>query len=106
MKQYGASKSTEFTRKQIGVLYYKAKNSELTVEKWFISKLYDASEYYGYDDNGSMEEFEGIVLDILDTMFNGDLAECQKLIEAAEERTYNLLSNKKKNAIDRSKFVA
>lgn len=34
MKNYGAMKATEFTRKQIGVIYSKAKKGELKIEKW------------------------------------------------------------------------
>lgn len=33
MRNYGANKATEFTKKQIGVIYRMAKNGELKVEK-------------------------------------------------------------------------
>ena len=47
MKQKGPYKSTEFTRKQINVLYGKAKSGELKVEKWVMKEFYDLAEYRG-----------------------------------------------------------
>lgn len=53
MKQYGLMKATEFTKKQVNVIFAKAKHGELKVEKWFISELYTLADYYNYDDNRS-----------------------------------------------------
>ena len=106
MKTYGANKSTEFTSKQISVLYYKAKNRELKVEKWFINKLYNAAEYCGYDDNKCMEQFERSVLSILDAMFAGETEKCQKIIDEVEENEYNLMGSKTKKSINRDMIVA
>ena len=44
MKVYGTYFATEFTKKQINVIYGKAKNGELKVEKWFIRDLYELDE--------------------------------------------------------------
>ena len=58
MKQYGFFKATEFSAKQISVIYRKAKNGELNVEKWVINRLYELAEYYNYDSNGSVSDEE------------------------------------------------
>lgn len=49
MKQYGAMKATEFSRKQIGVIFAKAKAGELKVEKFVMSDFYTMADYYDYD---------------------------------------------------------
>ena len=36
MKQYGANKATEFTKKQIGVIFANAKSGNLKIENWVI----------------------------------------------------------------------
>ena len=102
MKNYGAYKATEFSKKQIGVLYYKAKAGELKIEKWVMNDFYDLADYYGYDDNHSVADDETKILKIIDTMFAGNLEETQNLINEYTERTYNLLGNKAKAKADRS----
>ena len=101
MKSYGANKATEFTRKQIGVLYYKAKSNELKVEKWVINRFYDLADYYGYDDNGSVAAEERDILNIIETMFAGNIEETQELINEYTEKIYNLLGNKAKARANR-----
>ena len=56
MKRYGANKATEFTRKQINVIFAKAKAGEIKIKKWVIADFYNTADYYGYDDNGIVEE--------------------------------------------------
>ena len=94
MKTYGFNKATEFTKKQIGVIYRLAKEGTLKVQKSEISNLYDLADYYGYDDNGSVAEDEKIVLLILEAVFDKDYERAQKLINQHTESTYNLLSRK------------
>ncbi len=86
MKEYGAMKATEFSKKQIGVIYANAKNGNLKVEKWIMFKLYDLADYYGYDDNASVEYDERSVLLILDDVFAGRMAEAQERINDFTER--------------------
>ena len=86
MKEYGFNKATEFTKKQIGVIYYKAKSGELKVEKWFMSFLYDLADYYGTDSNRLVEERESEVLKILDNVFSNKIDEAQELINEKELR--------------------
>lgn len=66
MKTYGnGMKTTEFTKKQINVIYSMAKQDKLKVEKWYINNLYSLADYYNYDSNGSTELEERFVLNIL-----------------------------------------
>ena len=95
MRNYGANKSTEFTKKQISVIYRLAKEGTLKVQKGEIADLYDLADYYGYDDNGSVEDSEGYVLLILEAVFSKDYEKAQKLIDQQTERTYNNLSVKR-----------
>ncbi len=101
MKQYGARKATEFTRKQIGVIYGKAKRQELKVEKWIMSEFYDLADYYGYDDNRTVEDREVDILRILEAVFAGDNVKAQELIDSFTEHVYDLTSNKKRATINR-----
>ena len=80
MKTYGAMKATEFTKKQINVLFAKAKKGELKIEKWYIGELYNLAEYYGYDDNGSVAEHESLIKDILEFVFAGEIEKAQTKI--------------------------
>ena len=96
MRQNGPYKYTEFTRKQINVLYGKAKSGELKVEKWVMKEFYDLAEYRGYDDNRNVERSERSILQILDAMFAGRLEDTQKLINEYTEKNYSLMGEKAK----------
>lgn len=102
MKVYGAKKATEFTKKQIGVIYGMAKNGELKVEKWVISDLYNLADYYGFDDNRTVEGAERKVLAILDAVFAKDIEKAQQLLDDYTEKTFNLLSRKNQQRADRT----
>lgn len=105
MKAYGANKATEFTRKQIGVIYRMAKNGDLNVEKWYMNRLYDLADFYGYDYNRSVEDVEGRILKILEKVFAGETSEVQDLISADAERSYNLYGRKMQARCNREMFV-
>lgn len=102
MKEYGASKATEFTKKQIGVIYSLAKKGDLKVERWIISDLYDLAEYYGYDDNGTVEDSERKILKILENVFAGNINVAQELINDYTIDKFERLSLKNKKSVDRS----
>ena len=102
MKVYGSRKATEFTKKQIGVIYAKAKNGELKVEKWYMDHLYNLADYYGYDDNRSVEDEERNILNILALVFNNELAKAQEIITEQTDMELNLLSRKRMLSADRS----
>lgn len=106
MKNYGANKVTEFTRKQISVLYAKAKRGELKIEKWFIGTLYDLAEYYGYDSNGIVAERESSILIILESVFAGKIEKAQEEIDFLTSKIYKSYGRKMQAGIDRSVFVA
>lgn len=103
MKEYGSKKATEFTKKQIGVIYRMAKNGELRVEKWVMSDLYNLADYFGYDDNGSVAESEKKVLQILEAVFGNKAEKAQELIDKYTEKTFELLSRKNKENADRTR---
>ena len=102
MKVYGANKSTEFSKKQINVIFAKAKNGELKVEKWYISHLYNLADYYGYDDNRSVEQEERYIINILENVFGNNIDKAQKIINEQTEDVFKLLSRKNREAADRS----
>lgn len=105
IRQYGSKYATEFTKKQISVIYYKAKSEELRVEKWFILELYALADYFGYDDNKNIANEEKEVLDILKEVFDNNLDKAQKLIDETSNKWYNLYSNKIKSKINRNLFI-
>ena len=102
MKTYGANKATEFTKKKINVVFAKAKNGELKVEKWYIQHLYELADYYGYDYNRSVENEERFIKEILDSVFANDIKKAQSLIDSQTEKIFNLLSRKNRENADRS----
>ena len=102
MKNYGANKATEFTKKQIGVIYRNAKEGKLTVEQFVMSDLYNMADYYGYDDNHSVERAESKILAILESVFANNLEEAQERINAYTESLFNDLSPKAQRKANRS----
>ena len=106
MKLYGAFKATEFTKKQINVVFAKAKSGDLKIEKWFMGELYNLADYYGYDDNRSVEDSEGEVKEILEAVFLNDLTKAQELICKIADNWYSLYGRKTQAKCDRTLFVA
>ena len=106
MKIYGnGMKATEFSRKQVGVIFGKAKSGQLNVERWMMSEMYDLADYYGYDDNRSIESEESQVLSILDSVFSGQIGEAQEKIDRFQDQVWALMSNKARKTIDRTVIV-
>lgn len=101
MKQYGAMVATEFSKKQIGVIYRMAKNGELKVEKWIMSELYDLADYYGYDHNRSVAHDEGFILNILEDVFSGNAEGAQKRIDQWTAIRFDNTSMRKQRELDR-----
>lgn len=102
MKQYGMNKATEFTRKQIGVIYAAAKRGDLKVEKWVVNEFYDLADYYGYDDNRMVEFAEKKILMILDAIFGKDMGRAQELINLYTETEMEGLSASKAAKLNRA----
>lgn len=105
MKQYGFYKTTEFGKKDIGLIYKKAKNGVLRVEKWFISALYDLAEFYGTDSNRNVEDRETKVLKIITAVQNDKDEEAQKRIIAMANNMFESYGRKKQQKCDRTIFV-
>ena len=102
MKTYGHNKATEFSKKQIGVIYRMAKNGDLKVEKFVMSHLYDLADYYGYDSNHNVARDEVKVLNILEDVFAGNLEAAQKRIDDFTEWHFDGLSRKYQLKADRT----
>ena len=103
MKTYAnGMKATEFSKKQISVIYGKAKNGELKVEKWMMSDMYNLADFYGYDYNANVSRFEQRVKRILEAVFAGDLENAQQLIDDYTAWLFDLLSIKAKKSADRT----
>mgnify|MGYP000889561999 CR=1 FL=1 len=102
MLNRGFNKITEFTKKQIGVLYRLAKNKDLKIEKWVMEDFYNLADYYGYDDNGSVEKSERKILLILDNVFSNDLEAAQEQIDNYTETTFETLTRARQQGSDRS----
>ena len=95
MKAYrNGMKATEFSGKQIGVIYRAAKAGEIKLEKWVSKEFYDLADFYGYDDNCTIERAEAKVLNILEAVFNKDMVKAQELIDQYTESAWNLMSVK------------
>lgn len=102
MLNRGFNKITEFTKKQIGVLYKLGKSKELKIEKWVIEDFYNLADYYGYDDNGSIEKRERRILLILDNVFSNNLEAAQEQIDNYTETTFETLTRARQQGSDRS----
>lgn len=102
MKAYGANKATEFTKKQISVIYGMAKRAELKVEKWVVSEMYDLADYYGFDDNHSVEKAEQDIINILNAVFENDIVKAQELVDEYTEKNWNLMGKKAQSRANRS----
>lgn len=101
MLQKGFNKATEFTKKQIGVLYRLAKNKDLKIEKWVMEDFYNLANYYSYDSNGSVEKRERRILLILNNVFSNNLETAQEQINDYTETTFETLTREKQKNADR-----
>lgn len=102
MRYYGPNKATEFTKKQIGVIYAKAKKQEIKVEKFIMHRFYDLADYYGRDECGDIELTERRIMSILQCIFDGNIEEAQERIDSYTETYFALMSKKNQERADRS----
>jgi hypothetical protein len=103
MKTYrNGMKATEFSGKQISVIYRAAKAGDLKVEKWVSKEFYNLADFYNFDDNGSIERAESKVLAILEAVFAGDFQKAQELVDQYTETEWNLLGAKAQKRADRN----
>ena len=74
------------TRKQIDVIFSKAKAGELNVEKWMMNTLYSLSEMKDLPYITYVE-----IKHILDDIFSGNISNAQRLIDEMTEEEYKKL---------------
>lgn len=102
MKTYAnGRKATEFSKKQISVIYGKAKKGEIKVQRFVMSDFYDLADFYDFDDNGNVEFAERQIRIILDEVFAGNLERAQELIDGYTETLFNQLSIKAQKRANR-----
>lgn len=101
MIQIRKNKYTEFTKKQINVIYANAKQKNIQIEKWVMSEFYDLADFCGYDDNRSVEESEFDIKKILECVFNKDYKKAQMLIDNYTTNTFKSLSYKAQEQANR-----
>lgn len=85
MKNYGMKKATEFSKKQIGVIYRAYKEGSLKMKDETVKAFYNLADFYGFDDNGSVARDESIIKKTIESVISGDIKSAQKNIEEFEE---------------------
>ena len=85
----------KITRKQIDVIFSKAKAGELNVEKWMMKTLYQVTEIGSLPYTTYVE-----IKHILDDIFSGNISNAQRLIDEMTEEEYKKLC--KYNELDRN----
>ena len=85
----------KITRKQIDVIFSKAKAGELNVEKWMMNTLYGLSNMKDLPYTTYVE-----IKHILDDIFSGNISNAQRLIDEMTEEEYKKLC--KYNELDRN----
>ncbi len=83
------------TRKQIDVIFSKAKAGELNVEKWMMNSLYRMTEMGSLPYTTYVE-----IKHMLDDVFSGNISNAQRLIDEMTEEEYKKLC--KYNELDRN----
>ena len=102
MKRYAnGMKATEFNRGQIGMLYKMAKAGTIRVERWMMNDFYSYAEYYGYDDNTAVADYERRVLNIIKAAEQNDINRTQELIDAFTAHEFENLSIKWQAKVNR-----
>ena len=87
--------SLKITRKQIDVIFSKAKAGELNVEKWMMKTLYGLSDMKDLPYTTYVE-----IKHILDDVFSGNISNAQRLINEMTEEEYKKVY--KYNELDRN----
>lgn len=71
---------------------------------WFSSELFHLTKYFGYATK-KVEKREKQVLEILDTLDNGNIKQAQKLIYDTTAQWYDEMTDKEREQVSRSRFV-
>lgn len=67
-------------------IYGANKAGNLKIEKHIINDFYNLADYYGFDDNKSVERAEFHIMQILNEVFAGDFEKAQKHVDEYTER--------------------
>lgn len=94
--------TSSITRKQVGVIYSKAKAGELKVERWVMAEFYDIAGYDDIDWNGSKARLESVTRKILEVVFSGDMEKAQKAIDEYTEYNWKIMGKKSKARANRA----
>lgn len=78
MKKYGANKKAEVNSK---LIYRAAKEGRISIPLWYYLEAKKTGEYYGYDDNHSVERAETFFRMVTDAISEGNDSEAQEKIE-------------------------
>ena len=86
MRRYGANKKAEVNSK---LIYKAAKEGNITIPLWYYLEAKSTGDYYGYDDNRSIERAEARFRMVTDAIEAEDYEEAQNIIEAQENSLYS-----------------
>ena len=78
MEQYGANKKAEVNSK---LIYRAAKEGRISIPLWYFMEAKSVGEYYGYDDNRSIERAEGRFQIVTKALEEGNDIEAQRLVD-------------------------
>lgn len=102
MKAYtNGKKATEFSKGQISMIYRMAKEGKIRIERWMINDLYTIAEYYGYDDNRAIADYEMRVLKVIKAAEQNDIEQMQELIDDFTAHEFKNLSIKNQARVNR-----
>lgn len=103
MKAYAnGMKSSTISRKQVGVLYGMAKRGEVKIEKFVMADFYNIADYYGYDDNRTLENDESSLKEMINLAFEKKYDELQEAVNKYSEKLFHGFSKKRQQESDRS----
>lgn len=102
MRRYGFNQATDFTKKQINVIFKNAKEGNIKVEKWMMNRMYELADFYGADDNGSVTRSEQRIKHILDLVFDRDFETAQTKIDGFTDQEFESYSPKYQAKFDRN----
>ena len=97
MKYYSSS----ISKKQVNVIFAKAKAGELKIERWVMRDFYSIVNFDGIDWNGSTARLSDDVSRILDNIFEGNIEKAQSRIDFYTKSTFDGYTDKGKATLQR-----
>lgn len=93
---------SSITRKQVNVLFAKAKAGELKIERFAISAMYDLADGYFWEAGESMKEDEKNVKAAVNNVFNGKMSAAQDRINKYTAEIFGRCTEKKQAELNRA----